>query len=81
MRDPNRLDGFYEELKNIHKEYFPDMRFLQLMLDYIGWIIRHENRDPFFIEEDGCLKLLKEYTNDDSVFFKGWSLYGDKGLS
>lgn len=81
MRDPARLDGFYDELKKIHKKSFPDRRFLQLMLDFIGWVMQNENRDPFFIEEDRCLELLKEYTNDDNMFFKGWSLYGDKKIN
>ena len=30
MRDPNRLDDFYEKLKKIHKEKVPDWRFGQL---------------------------------------------------
>ena len=31
MRDPERLDAFYDELKRIHKTYFPDWRFGQLV--------------------------------------------------
>lgn len=78
MRDPNRLDDFYDELKEIHKKSFPDYRFLQLMLDYIGWVMNNSNRDPFFIEEDQCLEFIKQYANDNSPFFKGWRLYGNK---
>lgn len=81
MRDPNRLDKFYDELKIIHKKNFRDRRFLQLMLDFIGWVMQNENRDPFFIEEDRCLELLKEYTSDDSMFFKGWPLYKNKEIN
>ena len=29
MRDPNRLDRFYDEVKKIHKISFPDWRFGQ----------------------------------------------------
>ena len=27
MRDPERLDAFYDKMKEIHKDYFPDCRF------------------------------------------------------
>ena len=27
MRDINRLDKFYDELKEIHKKHFPDWRY------------------------------------------------------
>lgn len=75
MRDPNRLDVFYEELKNLHKENFPDLRFLQLMMDYIGWIIQYKKQDPFFAEESKCIELFKEYMNNTNPFFKGSVLY------
>ena len=31
MRDVNRLDEFYDELKEIHKKYFGQWRFGQLI--------------------------------------------------
>ena len=34
MRDPNRLDNFYTELCQIHKEYYPELRFGQLMSNF-----------------------------------------------
>lgn len=34
MRDPDRLDRLYEELKVIHRERLPDMRFCQLIFDF-----------------------------------------------
>ena len=60
MRNPNRLDSFYDELKELHKAYVPDWRFSQFIINFIGW---HENKygiDPFYIEEDKCLKRFKE---------------------
>ena len=77
-RNAGRLDLFYEKLKNVHKKYFPDFRFLQLMLDFIGWVMKNEKRDPFFIEEDRCLELLEEYIKKTGIFFDGWSLYPDE---
>ena len=64
MRDPKRLDGFYAELKRIHKVYFPDWRFFQLQSNIMGWIYSQKGIDPFYIEEDKCLKLLNEYVDE-----------------
>lgn len=61
MRNPNRLDFFYEEFKKIHKESFPDLRFGQLISNFFGWIYSEKKRDIFFPEEDEMLELLKEY--------------------
>ncbi len=57
MRDPNRLDGFYEKLREYHKAYFPDMRFAQLMSSFFSWA----NTDGFYWEETKFLEKFKEY--------------------
>lgn len=56
MRDPDRLDQFYEELKEIHKRYVPDWRFGQFICNVFGEL----KTDPFFPEEDRMLTLIKE---------------------
>jgi hypothetical protein len=61
MRDPNRLDSFYEELKNIHKEYFPDWRYGQLCSNFFGWLVGTKGVDLFFPEEPRMLEYLREY--------------------
>lgn len=61
MRDPNRLDGFYEEFCKLHKKYLEDWRFGQLCCNFFGWIIQEKKRDPFFPEEDKILEYFKEY--------------------
>lgn len=61
MRDPNRLDNFYAELCQIHKEYFPDWRFGQLCSNFFGWVMSAKQRDPFFPEEGKMLDYLHEY--------------------
>lgn len=48
MRDPSRLNSFYEELKNIHKEYFLDWRAGQLCSNFFGWLSEVKGVDPFF---------------------------------
>jgi hypothetical protein len=47
MRNPDRLDPFYNKLCKIHKEKFPDWRFGQLVFNFIRWY-----GDPFYLEED-----------------------------
>lgn len=59
MRDPNRLDNFYEQLKQIHKENFPDWRFGQFMMNFLSWY----GRDPFYIEEGKFLAEVRNYVN------------------
>ena len=61
MRNPNRLDEFYQELCKIHKVNFPDWRFGQLCSNFFGWLISEKNRDLFFPEEKEMLEYLHEY--------------------
>ena len=61
MRDPNRLDTFYKELCQIHKEYFPDWRFGQLCSNFFSWLAETKGMDLFFPEEDRMLEYLHEY--------------------
>lgn len=63
MRNPNRLDLFYQTLIEIHKQKFPDIRFGQLMCNFFGWVMSSKGIDPFFPEEDKMIEYLKEYTN------------------
>jgi len=58
MRNPERLDTFYDELKEIHKKYFPDWRFGQFIEN-----IRRMTRanDLFYYEEDSFLELVKSF--------------------
>lgn len=61
MRDPNRLDAFYDELKKIHKEKVPDWRFGQLIVNFLGWY----GRDPFYLEEDKMIDLFRKYFSEE----------------
>lgn len=38
MRDIERLDNFYDKLKHIHKTYFPDWRFGQLISNFLSFM-------------------------------------------
>lgn len=57
MRDPNRLDEFYEKLAKIHKESFPDWRFGQFMMNFLAWY----GYDPFYLEESKFLAEVERY--------------------
>lgn len=61
MRNPERLDSFYEELKDMHKTYFPDWRFGQFCSNFFGWLMSKKKIDLFFPEEGEMLKYLREY--------------------
>lgn len=61
MRDPNRLDNFYEKLKEYHKNIFPDCRFIQLMHIFLSWHYNEYKTDGFYLEEDECLERFEKF--------------------
>ena len=62
MRNPNRFDDFYGELKEIHKTCFPDWRFGQLITNFEFWVSKKKGKvDIFYIEDDEMAKYLKEF--------------------
>lgn len=65
MRDINRLDKFYDELKEIHKKNFPDWRFGQLVVNVLtDWEVE-TGRDFFFPEEDEMIQIFRNYVNKE----------------
>lgn len=70
MRNPNRLDAFYEEMKEIHKRSFPDWRFGQLMSNFFGWLMSEKKKDLFFPEEDEMIGYFREFANDTSPLYR-----------
>ena len=60
MRDPARLDKFYDKLKEDHKKYFPDWRFGQLMMNFLAWY----GQDPFYMEESRFLEKWDEFIEE-----------------
>lgn len=61
MRDPKRLDKFYDELKELHKSKVPDWRAGQLFCNVIEWLSNAKNMDAFFPEEDRLIEYFKEF--------------------
>nr|DAD94468.1 MAG TPA: Protein of unknown function (DUF1040) [Siphoviridae sp. cttFh17] len=65
IRNPARIDQFTAELNRIWKKYFPDWRYGQLMMNFLGWVSCDKKIDPFFIEENKMLTYLKEYCGEE----------------
>ena len=64
MRDPDRLNSFYENIKNIHKNNIPDWRFMQLMFNFLSWHVSKYKTDGFYIEEEECLKRFELFIKE-----------------
>ena len=63
MRDINRFDKFYNELKRIHG-YIPDWRFGQFIMNFMGWYYSKYKRDCFYIEDDKILNYIEEFVDE-----------------
>ena len=59
LRNPERLDIFYDKLKEIHKERFPDIRFGQLMV-HIQNLLVSTGKDWFYLEENELIERIKK---------------------
>lgn len=65
MRNPERLNDFYNKLKDIHKKYVPDWRVSQLLVNFI-----RVYGDPFFLEEDEFLAAIEDYVRCTCGIYK-----------
>ena len=63
MRDINRLDKSYDELKEIHKKNFPMWRFGQMIVNVLADWQAKTKMDIFFPEEDEMIQIFKDYVN------------------
>ena len=68
MRDPRRLDDFYDRLKKVHQEKLPDWRFGQLIINFLSAYMISNGTDLFYCEDAQLIKELEEYV--DSLFNK-----------
>ena len=67
MRDINRLDKFYDELKEIHKKNFPMWRFGQIIVNVLADWQAKTGRDIFFPEEDEMIQIFRNYVKDMKI--------------
>lgn len=56
MRDPDRLQPLYNELCRIHKEYCPDWRLGQFIMNLLSQL-----GDIFYIEDDCIIERIESY--------------------
>ena len=63
MRDKKRLEDVYETLRAYHEE-IPDIRFLQLMMDFFSWHYQNFNTDGFYVEDEDFLTRFKMFMKD-----------------
>lgn len=68
MRDKNRIPVFMRELERVWMQWYPDLRFGQLMMNFLNYVALEHKRDPFFPEESEMLKYLKEYAKKSSFY-------------
>lgn len=64
VRKPERLDEFYDELKEIHKKHFPMWRFGQLIINVLADWQAKTGRDIFFPEEDEMIQIFRDYVKE-----------------
>lgn len=61
MRNPDRLDEFYDKLKELHKKYIPDWRFGQFCSNFFGWLYSEKKIDLFFLEEEMTIQYVEKF--------------------
>lgn len=60
MRDPARIAPMMNELAAIWRNEFPDLRFAQMIVNFISWL----GFDPYYMEDDEFMKRFKEFVED-----------------
>lgn len=68
MRNKDRIPKFTKELERVWMNYYPDLRFGQLMMNFLNYVALEYKRDPFFIEEPKMLEYLKEYARKSPLY-------------
>lgn len=57
MRDPERLQFYYDRLEELHKQYCPDWRISQFLMNFLQWF----GMDPYYLEDNRFIEKVKEY--------------------
>ena len=70
MRNKERIKPFCDTLASVWEKSFSDLRFNQFMLCYLGWLQEKTKTDGFYIEDDKCIEMIKEYANTNSMWYR-----------
>lgn len=65
MRDPARIKPLMAKLANMWQQYVPDLRFGQLMSNFLVFVVSETHRDIFFIEDDQMEELIVKFFKRD----------------
>ena len=60
MRDSNRLDNSYEEIKELHRMLSPDLRIGQFLLN----CIESQSKDLYYMEDREFIQKLRDYVKE-----------------
>ena len=61
MRDPQRLDKIYDKILQIHKKYYPDLRFFQFVSCFCALSTEINNgKDIYYLEDDNIFDLINK---------------------
>ena len=66
MRDPARIKSLLAELSEIWEQCFPDMRFMQVIVNFQSWL----GSDGFYIEDDKFIEKFSEFAT--KMIVKEW---------
>ena len=66
MRKPERLDEFYDLLKELHKKYLCDWREFQLLYNMFSSL----SEDPFYWEHEKAMDFIRDYFEKNSAYKK-----------
>lgn len=64
MRNPDRLDNFYSILRDYHKNFVPDLRFGQLIINFLDWHKATYHNDCFYIEDKELAERFGYFINE-----------------
>ena len=53
----------YDTLRDVHMKYFPDWRFGQLLVNFLGWC----GIDPAGIDEEKFVELFNKFANGENL--------------
>lgn len=56
MRDPNRIEPMMNELADIWKKHFPDLRFCQWMMNEME---QYPTQDCFYVEDEQFMQYIR----------------------
>ena len=64
MRNPQRLDMYGYDIKELHKNNLPDWRIGQMITNFLSWHITTYKTDIFYIEDDMFVERFEKFIKE-----------------